>query len=166
MNRTINFLLVLTCIITLFSCVDEYDDSFLRTEIDKIEEDISSLRTQVSTIQIVVDAFNEGKVITNVTKMSGDKGHKITFNDGTSIEIVNGKDAPVIGVQELEDVYYWTLTTNGNTSFLVDHNDNKLPVSGKPGEEGKTPQLEIDTEGYWTINSVRVKDSNGNIVKA
>lgn len=166
MKRTFNYLLVLTCAITLFSCVDDYDDSFLRTEIDKIKEDISSLKTQVTTMQTVVDAFNEGKVITSVVEMSGGKGSKITFNDGTSIEIVNGKDAPVIGVEEFEDVYYWTLTTNGNTSFLVDSNNQKLPVSGVPGKEGRTPQLEIDAEGYWTVNGIRVEDSNGNVIKA
>ena len=166
MKRTINYLLALTCAIMLFSCVDEYDDSFLRTEIDKIKEDIGSLKTQVSTMQKVVDAFNEGKVITSVVEMSGGKGSKITFNDGTSIEIVNGKDAPVIGVEEFDSVYYWTLTSNGSTSFLVDSNDQKLPVSGKPGKEGITPQLEIDAEGYWTVNGIRVEDSNGNVIKA
>ena len=166
MKRTINYLLALTCAIMLFSCVDEYDDSFLRAEIDKIKEDIGSLKTQVSTMQKVVDAFNEGKVITSVVEMSGGKGSKITFNDGTSIEIVNGKDAPVIGVEEFDSVYYWTLTSNGSTSFLVDSNDQKLPVSGKPGKEGITPQLEIDAEGYWTVNGIRVEDSNGNVIKA
>lgn len=166
MKRTINYLLALTCAIMLFSCVDEYDDSFLRKEIDKIKEDIGSLKTQVSTMQKVVDAFNEGKVITSVVQMSGGKGSKITFNDGTSIEIVNGKDAPVIGVEEFDSVYYWTLTSNGSTSFLVDSNDQKLPVSGKPGKEGITPQLEIDAEGYWTVNGIRVEDSNGNVIKA
>ena len=166
MKRTINYLLALTCAIMLFSCVDEYDDSFLRKEIDKIKEDIGSLKTQVSTMQKVVDAFNEGKVITSVVEMSGGKGSKITFNDGTSIEIVNGKDAPVIGVEEFDSVYYWTLTSNGSTSFLVDSNDQKLPVSGKPGKEGITPQLEIDAEGYWTVNGIRVEDSNGNVIKA
>lgn len=166
MKRTINYLLALTCAIMLFSCVDEYDDSFLRKEIDKIKEDIGSLKTQVSTMQKVVDAFNEGKVITSVVQMSGGKGSKITFNDGTSIEIVNGKDAPVIGVEEFDNVYYWTLTSNGSTSFLVDSNDQKLLVSGKPGEEGITPQLEIDAEGYWTVNGIRVEDSNGNVIKA
>src|SRR5690554_4747729 len=90
MKRTINYLLVLTYAIALLSCVENYDDSFLRTEIDNIKEDISSLKTQVTTMQTVVDAFNEGKVITNVVEMSGGKGSKITFNDGTSIEIVNG----------------------------------------------------------------------------
>src|SRR5690554_3489535 len=166
MKRTINYLLVLTYAIALLSCVENYDDSFLRTEIDNIKEDISSLKTQVTTMQTVVDAFNEGKVITSVVEMSGGKGSKITFNDGTSIEIVNGKDAPMIGVEEFEDVYYWTLTTNGSTSFLVDSNNQKLPVSGKTGEKGKTPQLEIDAEGYWTVNGIRVEDSNGNVIKA
>src|SRR5690554_1484334 len=125
MKKTVSYVWVLLSAVVLFSCVDDYDDSFLKTEIEKIKEEISSLKTQVSTLETVVDALNEGKVITNVEALSGDKGHKITFNDGVSIEILNGEDAPVIGIQELEGVYYWVITTNGNTAFLVDKNDNR-----------------------------------------
>jgi hypothetical protein len=163
MKKTVSYVWVLLSVVVLFSCVDDYDDSFLRTEIDKIKEEISSLKTQLSTLETVVDALNKGKVITNVEALSGDKGHKITFNDGVSIEILNGENAPVIGIQELEGVYYWVITTNGNTMFLVDQNDNKLPVSGK---EGETPELAIDGEGYWTVNGSRVKDANDKEVKA
>ncbi len=163
MKKAVNYLLALFSAVVLFSCGDDYDDSFLRTEIDKIKEEVSSLKTQVSTLETVVDALNEGKVITNVETLSGDKGHKITFNDGISIEILNGENAPVIGVQESEGVYYWAITTNGNTAFLVDQDDNKLPVSGKDGE---IPQLAIDEEGYWTVNGARVKDADDNEVKA
>lgn len=163
MKKTVSYVWVLLSAVVLFSCVDGYDDSFLKTEIEKIKEEISSLKTQVSTLETVVDALNEGKVITNVEALSGDKGHKITFNDGVSIEILNGEDAPVIGIQELEGVYYWVITTNGNTAFLVDKNDNKLPVSGKDGE---TPVLAIDEGGYWTVNGARVKDGNDKKIKA
>lgn len=163
MKKAVSYFLVLFSAVFMFSCVDDYDDSFLRTEIDKIKEEISSLKTQVSTLETVVDALNEGKVITSVEALSGGKGHKITFNDGVSIEILNGENAPVIGIHELEGVYYWVITTNGNTVFLVDKNDNKLPVSGKDGE---TPVLAIDDGGYWTVNGTRVKDSNDKEIKA
>lgn len=166
MKRVFNYLIVFAIAMVLFSCADEYDDSFLRTEINKIKEEIAALKTQVSTIQTVVDALNEGKVITTVEKLDGDKGHKITFNDGATIEIINGENAPVIGIQESEGVYYWAITTNGETGFLTDKDGNKLPVSGKAGENGKTPELAIDSEGYWTVNGIRVKNADGNEVKA
>lgn len=163
MKRTIYYFLMLTSAVILFSCADDFDDSFLKSEIEKIKEEITSLKTQVSAMQTVVDAVNEGKLITSVEELSGGKGHKITFNDGSSAEILNGENAPVIGVQASEGVYYWTVTTNGNTEFLVDSNDNKLPVSG---EDGEAPELAIDAEGFWTINGNRIKDANDNEIKA
>lgn len=163
MKRTFRYLVVLLSCFVVFSCSDEYDDSFLREEIDKIKTDIASMKEQVSSLKEVVDALNKGKVITNVESLSDDKGHKITFNDGTSIEILNGEKAPVIGVQESDGIYYWTITTDGKTEFLTDKGNNKLAVTGNDGE---TPALAIDDDGYWTVNGSKITDANGNFVKA
>ena len=95
--------------------------------------------------------------------MADDKGYKITFNDGTSMDITNGRNAPVMGIKEFEDEYYWAITTNGVTDFVLDKDNNKLVVSGK---DGKTPAMEIDAEGYWTVNGVRIKDAEDKPVKA
>ncbi len=164
MKKAVNYLFILlSCIIVFNSCSDDYDDSYLRGEIDKIKTDIESLKKQITSVESVVDALNKGKVITGIEVLSDNKGHKITFNDGTSIEVLNGEKAPVIGVADLQGTYYWTITTDGKTDFLTDNEGNKLQVSGKDGE---SPQMAIDTEGYWTINGTRIKDANNNQVKA
>jgi len=173
MRKLTNFLIILLSSTILFSCT--YDDTFLREEIEKIKTDVKSLKEQTSSLRTIVDALNAGRVITNVEKLANDKGYKITFNDATTIEVLNGEKAPVIGIKESDGVYYWTITTDGKTDFLLDSNGNKLRVSGRDGKDGEsgkdgidgsTPELGIDTEGYWTVNGVRVKDANGNEVKA
>lgn len=161
MKKTINFFLILLSSAILFSC--SYDDDFLKEEIEKIKTDLSALTTQASSLQTMVEALNAGKVITKVDKLADDKGFKITFNDGTSMDITNGTNAPVMGIKEFEDEYYWAITTNGVTDFVLDKDNNKLVVSGK---DGKTPAMEIDAEGYWTVNGVRIKDAEDKPVKA
>lgn len=163
MKKAVNYLFILMSCLVLFSCSEDYDDSYLRGEIDKIKTEIESLKTQVSSLETIVDALNKGKVITNVEALSDSKGYKITFNDATAIEVLNGEKAPVVGVKELDGIYYWTITTDGQTDFLTGKDGNKLPVSGKDGE---SPKVTIDSEGYWTIDGVRVKDAKGDSVKA
>lgn len=158
MKKTVHFLLVFLSSVILFSC--SYDDTEIWSEIDKIKTDLASLNQQVSSIETIVDALNAGKVITKIDQLEDDKGYKITFNDGKTIEILNGEKAPVVGIQESEGVYYWTITTNGETEFLLDAANNKLRVSGE------TPTLSIDNDGYWTVNNARIVDSNGDPVKA
>lgn len=160
--KFLSFILISSLV--LFSC--SYDDSFLKEEIEKIKMDVKSLKEQTSSLKTVVDALNSGKVITNVEKIDGDKGHKITFNDGKTIDVLNGEKAPVIGIKEADGVYYWTITTNGKTDFLQDQSNNKLRVSGENGKPGNTPELEIDAEGYWTVNGTRIKDATGKEIEA
>ena len=158
MKKNLQLLILVLSGIFLFSC--EYDDSYLRDEIGKIKDELSQLKDQTSSLKTVVDALNEGKVITRTEPLADNKGYKVTFNDGTSIEILNGVEAPVIGVKEEDGVYYWTITTDGLTDFLTDNKGNNLPVTGN------APELSIDAEGYWTMNNERIKDANGKDVKA
>lgn len=158
MKKNLQLLILLLSGILLFSC--EYDDSYLRDEIGKIKDELSQLKEQTNSLKTIVDALNEGKVITNTEMLGNNKGYKITFNDGTHIEILNGEKAPVIGVKEEDGVYYWTITTNGKTEYLTDSKDNKLPVTGN------APELNIDADGYWIMNNERIKDANGKEVKA
>lgn len=45
-------------------------------------------------------------------------------------------------------MYYWTVTLEGETSWLEDEEGEKMPVS----TVGTTPLLSIDDKGYWIVS--------------
>lgn len=88
----------------------------------------------------------------------------------------DGKDGatPVIGVEFFVDNYYWTVTVNGQTTFLLDKYGNKIPAKGRDGRDGTDgkdgkdgvdgkdgntgqqkailPLVKVDFNGYWVIS--------------
>ena len=164
----------------LTSC---YDDSGLKERIDKVEDRVDDLETQIRgmntdivSIKNLVAAISNGAVITGVEETHD--GFKLTLSDGRVLTInhgkdgvdgengADGKDAPVIGVAEENGVWYWTLTIDGKTDWIVDASGNKLPVTGpkgdtgdpgqsgedgRPGDDGKTPVIGVK-DGFWTVD--------------
>lgn len=175
-------ILSVLCIATLLfaSCSDEYDDSKLwqnvndlKDRIASLEKTVQTMNSDISSIQSIVDAINARDYIVKIEELADKSGYTITFAKGNTITIkhgkdgIDGKDSPIIGIDIYEGIYYWTITTNGNKTWLLDNDGNKLKV---PGDNGITPIIGIDTDGYWTIdmgNGVqRLKDANGEDVKA
>lgn len=162
-------LFLLLTVITVCSC---YNDDDLWEKVDNLdgrvanlETTVQKMNTDITTLQGLVDALNQGKIITNTEQTS--EGYTLTFNDGSQVSIkngTNGADAPVIGVKADEDgIYYWTITTNGTTEWLPDA-EHKLRVTGV------TPVMGVDGEGYWTVDTgegaIRVNGADGQPVKA
>lgn len=175
-------ILSVLCIATLLfaSCSDEYDDSKLWQNVNDLKDRIASLEKTVQTmnsdigsIQSIVDAINARDYIVKIEKLADKSGYTITFAKGNTITIkhgkdgIDGKDSPIIGIDIYEGIYYWTITTNGNKTWLLDNDGNKLKVSG---DNGITPIIGVDSDGYWTIdmgNGIqRLKDTNGDDVIA
>ena len=161
-------LLLLGLTICLFSaCHDKLWDAIdgLDARVAKLEELCKEMNTNIVSIQTIVNVQQSGDYITGIVEVKKDGkviGYSITFSKHDSITIyhgesgqngTDGKDGitPVIGVaQDTDGVYYWTL----NGEWLLDDNGNKLPVSGKDGQNGANgtmPQLKIE-EGYWYIS--------------
>ena len=161
MKKLRNIFFILLSSVLLFSC--EYDDADLWSEIDHIKTELTQINKQVASVESLVEALNKGKIITQVDQLAEGNGYVITFNDGSKIEVVNGENAPVIGIKNVDGVYYWTIETNGIVEFLLDSDNNKLRVSG---EDGNTPALAVDDQGYWTLNGERIIDANGQPIKA
>lgn len=126
-------------------------------------------------------SYDGGKTYTQITDTDG-KPIQAIGKDGTDGEDgtdgtpgasgsdgTDGKDAPVIGIAQENGIYYWTLTTGEETSWLTDEAGNKLPVTGA---SGITPLLSIDDEGYWTVSYdgggtyTQITDTQGNPVQA
>lgn len=170
-------------IIAFSSC--KYDDEALWNKVNSLEERLASLETLLNTMnsdiasmEQVVDALENGKTVSGFEQTTD--GYKITFSDGESIEIKNGKDgaagkdAPIIGVKEENGKYYWTLTLDGVTDWLTGKSGEKIPVSGDAvsGTSGVTPRLKVSADGYWMVSYDKgityeqVLDENKKPVKA
>ena len=154
MRKLVTLLMLAVLGMATWSC--SYDDDDLWAEIDGIRNELAALNEKVSSLRTVVDALEKNKTISEVVET--DEGCTIVFSDKTSVTIDNGADAPVIGIDRVEGVYYWTLGGKGN--FLTDDEGNRIPVSGE------APELAVDAEGYWTVDGVRVEDASGKEVKA
>ena len=178
-------LVVLTGIAS--SC--KYDDEELWDYVTDLADRISTLETltkqmngDIAAMQSIISALENKVYISEVEKLTD--GYILHFTDGTTATIkngidgLNGKDAPIVGVKQEKGVYYWTITVDGETSWLTDEKGNKLPVSGTSGtngEDGKngvTPLLKVDGDGYWMVSYdngssyTHVLDANGHKVYA
>jgi hypothetical protein len=166
-------LLLLSVTLCLFAaCHDDIWDAIdgLDSRVTKLEELCKEMNTNITSLQTIVDVLQANDYITGIVeiKKNGEViGYTITFGKHDPITIYHGQDgkdgadgkdgqdssanAPVIGVaQDTDGVYYWTL----NGDWLLDDNGNKLPVSGKDGQNGVNgtmPQLKIE-EGYWYVS--------------
>ena len=123
------------------------------------------MNTNITSLQTIVDVFQANDYITSIVEIKKDGeviGYTMTFGKHEAITIYHGQDGkdgadgkdgstPVIGVtQDTDGVYYWTL----NGEWLLDDNGNKLPVSGKDGQNGANgtkPHLKIE-EGNWDVS--------------
>lgn len=162
-------LLVILFMSVMSCCSDDYDDSNAWKEIDKIYKELDQLKEQLSVLQAQTDALNKiinGGAITSISE-SSTGGYIVYYKGSDNIEhsfTIATKDQmtelPIIGIQKDGDVYYWTTTVDGKTTFLQDANKQKIPVTGT------APQIKVDSNGYWTINGKQILNSNQKPVKA
>lgn len=162
MRKQMHFWAVRLMTLALFSILIAgcYNDDELWDEVKGIKTELSQLKENLSNLQTIVSAYENAKFITNYEET--DEGIKITFSDNKTIIVKHGEkgaDAPVIGVKAEDGIYYWTITANGETQFLL-VDGQKLRVTGA------APQLSVDTDGYWTVDGERLKDTTGKDVKA
>ncbi len=119
-------MIVLFCI-SMFACTDLTD---VENDVKELQKTVNDLQEAVSALQL---AYQNGKVIESVQPLNdnSETGWDITFSDGSSIRLENGKD-------------------------------------GENGENGITPYLMIDVEGYWCVSYDgghtfdKISDKNGN----
>lgn len=165
----------------------------LTDRVTNIEKRIEAMNDDMVRIKALVEALSEGAVVTGCEATDG--GYLLTFSDGKSVIISNGrdrkdgkdgrdgKDGIIVGIaMDSDGIYYWTITRNSATDWLLDSEGNKIPVSGKDGingsdgkdgkdgndgKDGLTPRLGVDN-GYWTVDygdgkgPVFLRDENGN----
>ena len=147
------------------SCSDKYDDSELRERIDNLDARLTTLQTQmnsqISELRALIANLEDKDYVLGVeetTSPDGLPGWIIKFTKSSPVTIYTGSagkdgaNAPVIGVKEEGGVYYWTLTLDGKTEWLLDANNNKIQASAV---DGITPQIKIEKvdgdKDHWFV---------------
>ena len=147
------------------SCMKEDIDD-IRKELQEhndrltsLEEWQKSINASISSLQSLVEALEGKDYVTGVTPLADGSGYEISFLKSGTITIKHGEkgDTPVISVkQDTDEKYYWTV----NGEWLLDGDNNKMPVTGEKGEQGDpgtsaiAPQVRIDpTSNEWEIST-------------
>ncbi|MCD8172872.1 MAG: DUF4886 domain-containing protein [Alistipes sp.] len=164
MRQVLNKIFLLLALSALMTGCSDYDDSALRDRVDGYLGRVEALKQKVDLLNDqlgTLGALTAGNVITSVT-VDDEGRHVITYLDSDDIEhtvvIATADrltDLPLLGVDESDGIYYWTLNTGGTTDWLTDSNGDKVPVSGH------TPVLSVDSDGYWTVDGERVTGADG-----
>ena len=165
------------CCLTVFlfvGCCNKYDDSELwgnvndlKDRIAKLEKTVQTMNSEIGSIQSIVDAINDRDYIVKIEELTDKSGYSITFAKGNTIAIKHGKDgndgknAPIIGIDLYEGIYYWTITTDDKKTWLLDHDGNKLKVSGVDGKTAYDLAIEKGYEGTLEEWLESLKGSNG-----
>ena len=153
---------LLAAVVWMGSCGDDYDDSALRGRVDGLEDRIEQLEelcqrmnTNISSLQTLVEALQQNDYVTGVVPvMQGGEtvGYTISFTKSEPVTIYHGEQGdkgatPVMGVEEIDGIYYWTV----DGEPLTDDGGNRIPASAHDGAPGATPQFKIEG-GYWHVS--------------
>ena len=167
--KNLTILLTIAIIgISLTNC--EYDNSDLWNELDGIkgrltalEKTVEKTNSDIVALQTIVNTLQNNIYVTAVN--ANENGYTITFSNGETATITNGKDgingtnAPVVSIkQETNDNYYWTLDGEW---LMVDGErvrangiDGANGSNGKNGNDAIAPQVRInDTTKEWEIST-------------
>ena len=149
------FLLTLLAILFIPGCrglVDKEIDS-LQEQIDLLKREVEKANGSLESIRSVLSQMETGGRISAIAPIEegGRTGYRITFNDGTSIQLWNGVEgakgdtgpSASIAVQMAEDgFWYWTL----DGAWLQDGKGNRIRVTG---DKGVTPELKIENKNWY-----------------
>ncbi|MBO7282740.1 MAG: DUF4465 domain-containing protein [Alistipes sp.] len=132
-----------------------YDDDAIWQRIDNLEEQVEQNRADIATLTALMEAMDEGKVILSTEYT--EEGVVLTFSDGTSVTIKNGKDGNTgeqgeqgeqgdslfISIEECEDEVIITLADGRVIRLAKSSNENKPEP-----EEPEAPEYELRTLSF------------------
>lgn len=116
--------LLMAALATSFVMNACYDDDDLWNKVNNLETKVEANAQDIETLSALINALNEGKVIVNTEQT--ENGYVITFSDGTTIEVSNGKDGES---GKDGDSFFTSVEDKGNSVIItmVDGSVIELP---------------------------------------
>lgn len=151
------FRTALFCICILTGCKDdELPDK--APDITGRQETLNDINNNIKALQQLIKAEENNVGIKTCTPSGNRTGYQIELTNGTLITVctqiaaLDGETnqtvyAPLIGAQERNGVYYWTI--GGEWLFTNGVTGSKTKVTGS---DSVLPEVGIAEEGYWSID--------------
>lgn len=141
-------------VIPFISCQKDWSDEVndLLERVSKLESICDQANTDISGLKQIVSLLEANDYITSVNELADKSGYALNFLKGNTIVIKHGTNGsyPVLGVEEYENVFYWTQKIGDTpSSWILDSKGNKIQATGV---NGKTPVIDINTHGNWTVD--------------
>jgi hypothetical protein len=132
-----------------------YNDDELWNKVDELETKVEANASDIATLSALVDALNNGKVI--VDTQQTENGYVLTFNDGSQVSVLNGKDGAdgkdgesgangdsfFTSIEETDDIVIITLA-DGRVIKLPKALDYELRVLTFEDEDTKFTPYSLD----------------------
>jgi hypothetical protein len=150
------------CCFAVTSCDDKEGDDLrsIGRRVEILEDSVLSVNNQILALKEIVATIEGNGFVTQILE-NPNHTFTITFNNGKTITLRQGKDGKDGKAQDLQEIgvataedgkYYWTF----NGQWLLDPNGKRMPVTGRDGEAGKDGKDGID--GKDGRNGVDGKD--------
>lgn len=126
---------------------------------DEIRDDINALSARLDALQVEFDKLNSnintfynlstGKTYFTSYTQSENGDYTLQLSDGTSWTVHGGMPEGELPVVTINDEGKWTFSYNGEEIELKDEAGNSATAFPVDGENGSTPKMSIDKNGYW-----------------
>lgn len=126
---------------------------------DEIRDDINALSARLDALQVEFDKLNSnintfynlsnGKTYFTSYTQSENGDYTLKLSDGTSWTVYGGMPEGELPVLTINEEGKWIFSYNGEEIELKDEAGNPATAFPVNGENGSTPKMSIDENGYW-----------------
>lgn len=126
---------------------------------DEIRDDINALSARLDALQVEFDKLNSnintfynlanGKIYFTSYTQSENGDYTLKLSDGTSWTVYGGMPEGELPVVTISEEGKWVFSYNGEVIELKDEAGNSATAFPVNGENGSTPKMSIDKNGYW-----------------
>ena len=149
MKKHILLFLSIFSLVTFSACDDR----------DEIRDDINALSARLDALQVEFDKLNSnintfynlsnGKTYFTSYTQNENGDYTLQLSDGTSWTVYGGLPEGELPVVTINDEGKWIFSYNGEETVLTDEAGNPATAFPVNGEDGATPKMSIDENGYW-----------------
>ena len=126
---------------------------------DEIRDDINALSARLDALQVEFDKLNSnintfynlsnGKTYFTSYTQNENGDYTLKLSDGTFWTVYGGMPEGELPVVTINDEGKWIFSYNGEETVLTDEAGNPATAFPVNGEDGATPKMSIDENGYW-----------------